>query len=731
MQRPQTAVKMDIPPALSAKGLQVLPSTLRRLATAAYQPNADPKIVERVLDYATEAPKIKAVGLLPICFVHLDTDALPDAGALLRGEANALAAFHRAFFALETLTWIVPYDEGSSIDASPLAYFWPRAFVWYRLIVNDSAIWKLHPPTRYRSVAGFHADCISLGMWLFSGDNLAEDGSLGKPVIDTPDFIEQLFRLWSLAADIIDDDEDGTLLIDILSGYTWAERFRPTDLDHFVRVVDGAGGTVAELAKLLFKCLTAFYPRLDETAAGCTRCAYSPDSDSVATYCGDAMARIFGLIGDANIALRAPGWPQNQPYFKGALCNDLRDLGFIPILVDYALRRALSLDLSRSADESDNRPLGDLQNAITILYNLAGSNVGDKCGTVAEMVRSGLLEVLVRTHLSICRCEEADGVDLIVPPEDEVRFLIGDVLNCELARHSAVISLREILPLLKKTRVFSQVLASKYGDEWRYFVETAARDRIDVLEGLEGGKYAARTACDHLKCTAVGERSTFRRCSGCRTVYYCSKSCQRADWRRTGGHRAYCALRSNSPTLLANGQRHLASHNDRQFLRAILDHEQTTNWKDICAKQALCLLRFHTKYGHFPSAPLITAFNLTKTPAKISVHVSSETTGVAQCLSDAGDEWADFLARATEFREAFQLHMAKIYLEGIPRWVAIPLRSTAEAPFEMEKLMRAIAERAMQESNDVKLRERVVRAAAQKLSRLADYGELYNSRVFH
>ncbi|KAF7312912.1 hypothetical protein MKEN_00975600 [Mycena kentingensis (nom. inval.)] len=688
MQRAQTAGKMHIPAALGVKGLQVLPSTLRRLATAAYQPNADPKIVERVLKYSKEGPEAKCNGLLPICFVHLDTDALPDAAALLRDEADALAALHRGFVALATLNWIIPYDEGSSIDASLLPYFWPRAFVWSHFVAHDSAIWdmclELCPTTHCRDIVPFHAYCLALGMFLFTGADREPGLGIGKPVIETPGVIEQLVQQWSVAVDAIGRDQDAIALLRNLNSYAWADSFRPVEGEHFTRMVDGAGGTVEDLAKIFFKCLSSLSSWVDATAS-------AHAIDPVAATCGTALARIVEMILESDEAVRAADWPpKDQLFHRGPLCVALRRLGFIPIIIDYAMKRTMSLDLAPSTDDFFFDAAMEVGFSLSILFNVAGSSVGDRCGIIAAMVERNILEILVRAQLITLRT----GENTVEHVEDTIGYFVTDVLTKELARHSGVLAIRDALPSLKESAVYSQILASEYGDMWRKFVDVDAAQRITLLDMFEDQNNVPQAACDNLKCSRISERSSFKRCSGCCTVYYCSKSCQKADWRRHQGHRAFCSLRADSSLLLVNRQRQLASHKDREFLRAILDHEHTTHWVDIHTKHALCLMGFRTRQGNFPSAPLITAFDLTTTPTKITVHLSSEASGVAQLLSDAGDEWADFLARATESesRGAFQLHVAKIYVDGLPRWVVIPLRSDANLGFDVQKAIRDIVE---------------------------------------
>ncbi|KAI0046294.1 hypothetical protein FA95DRAFT_1402910 [Auriscalpium vulgare] len=50
-------------------------------------------------------------------------------------------------------------------------------------------------------------------------------------------------------------------------------------------------------------------------------------------------------------------------------------------------------------------------------------------------------------------------------------------------------------------------------------------------------------ACGH--CTNVRHRTALRRCARCRTVYYCSRACQLADWKES--HRAQCLHQPDDP----------------------------------------------------------------------------------------------------------------------------------------------------------------------------------------
>ena len=60
------------------------------------------------------------------------------------------------------------------------------------------------------------------------------------------------------------------------------------------------------------------------------------------------------------------------------------------------------------------------------------------------------------------------------------------------------------------------------------------------------GRQCAATACGLWETEAWREqsKSTFKVCDGCKWTYYCSKSCQRADW-KCGDHKIACRARRN------------------------------------------------------------------------------------------------------------------------------------------------------------------------------------------
>ncbi|KAF7342448.1 hypothetical protein MVEN_01834000 [Mycena venus] len=88
---------------------------------------------------------------------------------------------------------------------------------------------------------------------------------------------------------------------------------------------------------------------------------------------------------------------------------------------------------------------------------------------------------------------------------------------------------------LINTRAFKRCGIYKMWEEWLSVVD----ERLKVLHEFDSQRDLRMKACDNLKCSTIDDKTAFRRCSGCRSFYYCSIECQTVDW-RSGGHREAC-----------------------------------------------------------------------------------------------------------------------------------------------------------------------------------------------
>ncbi|KAF8187365.1 hypothetical protein K438DRAFT_1015539 [Mycena galopus ATCC 62051] len=160
------------------------------------------------------------------------------------------------------------------------------------------------------------------------------------------------------------------------------------------------------------------------------------------------------------------------------------------------------------------------------------------------------------------------------------------------------------------------------------------------------------------------DRSRCRRCSGCRTRYYCSSNCQIADWQH-GGHRGHCG----SPALLSLGE--ISScplgFRERNFLRAVIQRDYEDGMHSICEGQVIFM-------ATHPAARFFTLFDYTHNPVQISVQ-SVANSLTSDDLRKAGSEWTEILSRMERSRGSIQLHVIRIPQGSATRLWVIPMRT--------------------------------------------------------
>ncbi|KAK0213676.1 hypothetical protein IW262DRAFT_1467007 [Armillaria fumosa] len=114
--------------------------------------------------------------------------------------------------------------------------------------------------------------------------------------------------------------------------------------------------------------------------------------------------------------------------------------------------------------------------------------------------------------------------------------------------------------------------AGPIGEAWKTLKETT-ETRWEILKDYMAS-CRELTRCSYPACSHpdVGSKRTLRRCEGCRFEYYCSKECQKQDWR--DGHNDVCRMLQNC---LRDGLPVLMSKRERHFAYAIIDKDIRDN----------------------------------------------------------------------------------------------------------------------------------------------------------
>ncbi|KAJ6616134.1 hypothetical protein B0H10DRAFT_1411550 [Mycena sp. CBHHK59/15] len=154
----------------------------------------------------------------------------------------------------------------------------------------------------------------------------------------------------------------------------------------------------------------------------------------------------------------------------------------------------------------------------------------------------------------------------------------------------------------------------------------------------------------------------FRRCSGCLSLYYCSKKCQILDWQE-GRHRSLCRIIQN------RRQRECLSRTrDKSFMRALLHAHFDTCKQDIYVRQAM-RLRQH------PSNHVCTLFDYTRGPLRLEISTVAPPI-TSPDLDDLRALRVDLVSRVQ--RSGGRMEIGLIELEvGGGRRKLLPMRSSS------------------------------------------------------
>ncbi|KAF7288890.1 hypothetical protein MIND_01405000 [Mycena indigotica] len=225
-------------------------------------------------------------------------------------------------------------------------------------------------------------------------------------------------------------------------------------------------------------------------------------------------------------------------------------------------------------------------------------------------------------------------------------------------------------------------------DPWSLLIDIAygrLRTYTEFREGTWTGMHHIRSACGNFECKVLPHEHSakLKRCSGCQSTFYCSKTCQRADWK--SGHRTECAAFALfGPTSVCSaGQRdalatdgfqvnttRLISTSDRDFQRVILANDYTYERLDLSLKLVEALSNTDIEQtGTFP----VVSWDYT---VKEWAGFSQGTLYPADIVSLRYGPW---LRRAIRSRGKLQLHVVHFEEGGDvhPRPVFLHFPTTA------------------------------------------------------
>ncbi|KAG2038118.1 hypothetical protein BDR03DRAFT_955209 [Suillus americanus] len=181
---------------------------------------------------------------------------------------------------------------------------------------------------------------------------------------------------------------------------------------------------------------------------------------------------------------------------------------------------------------------------------------------MSEAIRSDLIKGLLKSERYIPFMDN-----------DKARDALSDILHMIIPAYTLYRSL--LLPIAKAVDEIIDLGLDKQLDKrgklyagWVCLQKTTKRRKLLNYDGPE--KVHVQT-CHNDNCRKTVSTGTLKRCGGCLHTYYCSKSCQRYDWRR-GKHKAYC-IRVQERPALSLGEMNGISNRDLKFLDCVIEDE--------------------------------------------------------------------------------------------------------------------------------------------------------------
>ncbi|KAK7057879.1 hypothetical protein R3P38DRAFT_3546874 [Favolaschia claudopus] len=578
-------------PALHIDAIKTLPPSFRRLVAAACNKNCSVDDVNRLrVCLATQnLPRRHQIAFLPAFFVHLDLERLPSP------ETNEISGSSmddilRAVLSINSVTHLeIPSGAG--------VFLWPRVWAWNQCIGTN---WDRldNPPERFR----FGATIVRFATQFNLDDNT------WHLISETPGFRAFVAETWKHAheAGSVKDFEDVGAFIPEIGA---------KDPAHLSEFIDGAGGTVDDLASLL----VAYTNSLANHTSASERMTHD-------------TARLFNFLSAAD-------------NYRG---NDA-DLHATPLsLLCQAFLRDGGLDALLSVLEMLVQCKVTYGPGLTFGTSFLTRVLVSVAGHVwLEAKLPRILQFLVTS------ATQAGSSDSFY---QQAQWIVTWAIPMALVYWGTVAEMQFALKQVESAvsvEAFQSCLLFK---DWEALVEIAEK-RIAVLADQDFEE--PRKCCDNLACNLISSKESFKRCARCKAFYYCSASCQKNDW-QAGGHRAAC--RSYKSMTLNEDRSHLTVR-DRDYLRALMHRDYTSNTETIYADQVKLM-------AAKPTSQALTVFDYSLVPMQITVHSATDSPLGSELMR--GSEYSDLVARAVTSGGTLQLHLVKIFQAmQVRQWVAL------------------------------------------------------------
>ncbi|KAJ7051562.1 hypothetical protein C8F01DRAFT_1376681 [Mycena amicta] len=510
---------------IAVQWLRVCHLLFRRFAISAYR-RASLPVLRRALEFAMgkDSAKLRA-SLLPVCYTHLDSDNIPTSKDFENGylDSQTLLAVIKA-----TLAWDALFAIFDAVPKETYPLLWPRISQW--AVFFDAHQEQL--PSKDAPSTTFLFMFVHMASTIFRAEE-----TIKHEMLSTRSVIMLLGRAWAIFATLDDDKE---------------LRHHERVLHYFLalpHLAESVGGTIHDIGLFLVRCIYAH--SVLRVSSSCP--AEGWYTDRLLQFLGD----IDGFsICSHNMSLASALARPITPLLAAAIRHKLV----------YHLVRITVIVCGEDTKESVNHYL---MLVLRILLHWDAS-------ALHEALDGGLLRVLAM----VAGWGEENTT---LTAQCVRRFLT--FIPSTLVYHKTLTIVQSGLEQAKALYMSESFRMSYIGPQWFAMMELL-QSRMGVFRAISTPDSEPRAACDNLQCAKMDRRSSFQRCSGCTTFYYCSETCQRTDWFE-GGHRSACQLYEDLiPNENADG---LPSSTDRAFLRALLQTFYTSHYTEFYTRRSLAL----------------------------------------------------------------------------------------------------------------------------------------------
>ncbi|KAK7002305.1 hypothetical protein R3P38DRAFT_3042288 [Favolaschia claudopus] len=275
------------------------------------------------------------------------------------------------------------------------------------------------------------------------------------------------------------------------------------------------------------------------------------------------------------------------------LCGALLPVGFVTTV-------AIAIRTLSSADPSDDEYNRILNNSLVLLCSLAGQQRGD------QVLQTALEHGLLRALIALSKRDqlgEIAGILLRLVLE----FMIPSTVYYYFLKALEAAYTEAADSLAHGTHFPSHPDLAR---AWDRFLVTMGT-RLDLRIEFDSDSGPSRGVCGNAKCGQIAARKDLNACKGCSEVLYCSRECQKVDWRAR--HRASCAKERDSHSKA----RIIYTAKERTFLRFLLHQEYLKHKFQIA-------LDHTTGWAANRNAILFTLYDFTTFPVQVETYQASD-----------------------------------------------------------------------------------------------------------